>query len=349
MSEHSHLEHRGRKDENGSRYLETRTVFPLRGPHTRDTVHDMARNTRAREPINEPLEGDDDEREPNGLEIFDDAGDELTWYFYRLADAGQREDQRHGYVLKIIGRVDPDDLRRELGGGLYRALAREGRQLVKTMRIRIAGAPKDVPASTSTAAGAGAAPAPSPVEARLERLEAAITNLARTPQPSPLELVQLLSAMRQTETNAGLVPAMLGMFEKGAALAAAATGKNGSGETADIIREAVNGVALFMGRQSNPPAAPAATGPGDATDDFVRLLMRARASGRTPDEAADGADAVLSDLDLSRLRALPDASVMVVIRGRSGLAGAELAGLENYTAAFLAALRAPSQAEVEAG
>jgi hypothetical protein len=79
-------------------------------------------------------------------------------------------------------------------------------------------------------------------------------------------------------------------------------------------------------------------------------MLRVQAEGRTPADAADAVESILSEMKLARLRLLPDASVLAVVRPR--LAGADpaaAAAFERFLVETLAQLRKPADVDENAG
>jgi hypothetical protein len=141
-----------------------------------------------------------------------------------------------------------------------------------------------------------------------------------------------------------LVAPMLSMFERGANLAGARDGTDTSG----IIREAVNGIATIMDRRV--PAAPAGQATADPLEDLVRVLVRVQTEGRTAADAADALESILSEVNLARLRGIPEASVVTAVRPRLvGLDPAAAAAFEQFLLQTLVQLKKPADDNDNAG
>lgn len=314
----------------------------------------------ARKPAVNPPPNDDNGAEPEpitGLELFDDAGfADLTSYFYRVAGDGEREGPQHGYCYRALGILDPENVRRELGGGLYRVLVRRGRDMVARHLVRIAGAPR--------IAAAAPPDEPSPardgvgeLRAELRELRAALSNGggARGGVGELRDLLSVLTAagVFQPRPEPGALFGQLSdVFAKGIE-----AGRSGDGESgaAGVIRAAVEGITSIM--QANPHAA-AAVAPGappaaasaervaaqETATVLIGTLLRGFHLGTDTEAIADAIESLVSAGDLARVRAMPDALAVNQVRAAArGLDVTTLARLDQYVIDVLRELRAPAE------
>lgn len=304
------------------------------------------------------IDDDDDDQSEiplTGLEIFDDASFAgLTSYFYREAGPNEPEGANHGYCHKAYGQIDPETIARELGGGLYRVLVKDGARMHDRYRVKIAGAPKVyAPAAAVDATPAGG---------EIAELKALVHSLiAANKAPAPPATDPLVPMLLQAVLNrqpaldpATMFNSLAGAFNAGRD---AAAGKpEGDDSMAAIVREIATGLSTFAAsaRGAAPAAVPGNAVPGNAAgarqSDLMEAqraittaVVRAFNNGRTPEETADAVETMLADEHAAQLRMLPDSSVLSQLRaGMAPMPPAEWTRFEHFVIDVLRALREPA-------
>lgn len=312
--------------------------------------------------------------EESGLEIFDEAGElDLVTYFYRLPNDGEPAGERHGYCHKILGVVDPELLKSELGGGRYRVIRKQGGQITgRRMVIRIAGPPKLAPPPPPAAPIADyAVAAPTgpiaDVQAQLSKLSSQVAELA-APRASRIDdLVALANVAKimAPQPQASPLNETLGLVEKSfeAGRRIGASGNGGGDDNVSIAREVIQGIVQVMGarRGLRSSAAPTAAPSGprapsaassasvarepvelDTSDDLVKLVVRAYMKGLSPEDCADTVEDLLSDEELGLLRAAPVPLVVDRLRASTPKATPEArADLDAYASQVVELVKKP--------
>jgi len=297
-------------------------------------------------------------RDLGDLESLDGAAfDNLTWYVYRLDD-GDGE-AGGGYIAKIVGRLDLDRLREQVGGGRFRLFGKfpsaEHRAPIRRV-VTIVG-PRltfdddaSAPASTPPRLFRPAAPRDDEMQqlrADLDELRSLVREIptqlralsGNVPSPEMRTIADVLGMVKeimpQPPDPAAQVAGIMQVWERG--VDAGRRAENGGGGFAELARELAPLVGAFLQRATTPTPAPEKTGAmtaAPAAPIVVAPPARSPANGVAPDRTP--------------AQRVNDISAALALAIQNGASGADLADLAEQlcTPDELDGIRAVSGAQL---